>query len=733
MSRLRPAYYLLVLMPALVLAVVGIAVAHRSRADLQPELDRHAAARAAEYIRWERARLRRRLAESAASLADAASDLSIERYTFYERNTALDREVFVGSFPVDSPIVPLTPETERSEALLATARQGATVAELVSLEGRVRWLAYLFDGERTTVVLLALEPALTERFRAASGYELALYYEDTRVPPAWIDWPENLPPSLRDSLASFDRPISARLQGERAAAAPIKDFDDWDVIGTALVRPGANAPATPGFPLLPALALVLAALATAGILWRAGSEATRPAGARSLRRGLTRALVPAALAAAWLVAVDNGASSRATDAALEMSARLVRGALGPTAGLLPSAATLSANALSRLSGFDVVVMRGDSIAAATRETPTAALIGLGSPAGRLRLGDDRRAYRRLDLSDEWRLFLLAPPLEDSRKAVLFWLAGLYGLLAVGALIFASHASAAGSALELREAVTGWTFIGPSLALLLVFSAAPLLFAFYLSVHGWNLVEPVKPFVGLRHYVQLAGDGTFWNAAKNTLLYSLYVPATMMLSLAVALLLNRSFRGVALLRAVFFMPYITSFVAISIVWQWMYDPEFGFINWALGLVGLGPYPWLSNPATALPALMIMAVWIHIGFQMVIFLAGLQAIPNELYEAAMIDGAGRWRRFWRITLPLLKPTTFFVLVTSIIGSFQVFTFVYVMTEGGPLRATDVIVYHIYQNAWQFLRMGYASAMSWVLFAAIFAITLLQFRLLGRRVTP
>ncbi|MGD2151925.1 MAG: sugar ABC transporter permease, partial [Gemmatimonadales bacterium] len=125
--------------------------------------------------------------------------------------------------------------------------------------------------------------------------------------------------------------------------------------------------------------------------------------------------------------------------------------------------------------------------------------------------------------------------------------------------------------------------------------------------------------------------------------------------------------------------------------------------------------------------------HIGFQMVIFLAGLQAIPNELYEAAMIDGAGAWRRFWNITLPMLKPTTFFVLVTSIIGSFQVFTFVYVMTEGGPLHATDVIVYHIYQNAWQFLRMGYASAMSWVLFAVIFMITLIQFRFLGRRMTP
>lgn len=731
MSRLRPAYYLLVLIPALVFGAVGIAVAHRSRADLQPELDRHAAARGAEFLRWERSHLRQRLVQSVGSLSEVASDLSIERFTFYERDAVLDREVFVGTFPVDSPIVPLTPETERSEPLRAAARRGAAAVDLVSLEGRVRWLAYQPDGERTTVALLALDPGLSERFRAASGYELAFYYEDTRVPPAWIDWPENLPAALLDSLASFDRAISARLAGQRAAAAPIKDFDDWDVIGAALVRPGASAPATPGFPPIPALALVLAALATAGLLWRAAPEATRPRGARSLRQRLARALVPAALAAAWLVALDARASSRATDATLEISARLLRGVLGPTAP--HSAATISANELARLSGFDVVVLHGDSIAAATRETPSAALAGLESPAGRLRLGADRRAYRQLDLSQGWRLFLLAPPLEDSRKAVLFWLAGLYALLAVGALIFVSHASAAGSALELREAATGWAFIGPSLALLLVFSAAPLLFAFYLSFHGWNLVEPAKPFVGLRHYVQLAGDGLFWNAAKNTLIYSLYVPATMVLSLAVALLLNRSFRGVALLRAVFFMPYITSFVAISIVWQWMYDPEFGLFNWALGLVGLGPYPWLSNPATALPALMILAVWIHIGFQMVIFLAGLQAIPSELYEAAMIDGAGRWRRFWRITVPLLKPTTFFVLVTSAIGSFQVFTFVYVMTEGGPLRATDVIVYHIYQNAWQFLRMGYASAMSWVLFAAIFAITLLQFKLLGRRITP
>jgi ABC-type sugar transport system permease subunit len=387
-----------------------------------------------------------------------------------------------------------------------------------------------------------------------------------------------------------------------------------------------------------------------------------------------------------------------------------------------------------LSGARVAVVRGGAVVAASDP----ALLELDPsqlrpPAGRARITGRRAAYRAVELTEGTRLVLVRPPLEDARKALLFWMAGLYGVLAVGTLIYWSLAAAARSRLAFREAVTAWAFVSPSLLLLLIFSAGPLLFAFYLSFHEWNLVEPAKPFVGLRHYAELAGDRLFWNAARNTLIYSLYVPVTMALALAVALLLNRSVKGITVLRAVFFLPYITSFVAISIVWQWMYDPEFGLFNWALGLVGLGPFPWLNHPSTALLALIIMAVWIHIGFQMIIFLAGLQAIPRELYEAAMVDGAGRWRRFRHITLPLLRPTTFFVLVTSIIGSFQVFTFVYVMTEGGPLHATDVIVYRIYQNAWGFLRMGYASAMSWVLFAVIFAATLLQFRLLGRRMAP
>jgi ABC-type sugar transport system permease subunit len=166
-------------------------------------------------------------------------------------------------------------------------------------------------------------------------------------------------------------------------------------------------------------------------------------------------------------------------------------------------------------------------------------------------------------------------------------------------------------------------------------------------------------------------------------------------------------------------------------MWIYHPSFGAANFFLNLVGLPPLQWLNSAQTAMISIIIFSVWLGLGYQMVIFLAGLQGIPDELYEAALIDGASGWKRFWRITLPLLKPTTFFILVTSLIGSFQVFTSVYVMTGGGPVRSTDVVVYHIYQAAWEQLRMGYASAMSWVLFIIIMIATWVQFKLMGREV--
>ncbi len=287
---------------------------------------------------------------------------------------------------------------------------------------------------------------------------------------------------------------------------------------------------------------------------------------------------------------------------------------------------------------------------------------------------------------------------------------------------------AGSPLRLREAVRGWAFLAPSFAHLLLFSVGPILFALWLSFHEWSIVEPDRPFVGLANYAALLHDAPFWRAVRNTAAYVLFVPVGMAVALALALLVDRQVPGVRLLRTVLFMPYITSFVAISLVWKWMFEPDFGLLNRMLGWFGVPPQPWLSAPETALPSLMLMSIWMYAGYMMVLFLAGLQNIPRSLYESARIDGADAWQRFTRITLPLLRPTTFFVLVTMVIFMFQVFTAIYVMTEGGPLHATDVIVYHIYRNAWEYLRMGYASAMAWVLFAMVFAITLVQFRFLG-----
>ncbi|MGD8699975.1 MAG: sugar ABC transporter permease, partial [Gemmatimonadales bacterium] len=683
MSRLDRAFLILVVLPALLFAVGGTYVALASRAALRPVLDRHVAGRAVEYLRQERIRHQTRLADSRAWLAESMGDLGIERLSLYVGTAR------VGTLPLDSMAVPLRIATGQSEAMLAAARRGQTVLDFVRIEGRPLWLAYVPIPDRLAVVVLKPDPLLAERFHTRVGYELAVYYDGALVPPSPGDWPYELSPALQDSLASLDRPLSTRVGGTETAAAPIKDFDDWDVIGAAVVRRSQAAAPLPFALILPPLAFmfVAAALTVVGV-WRSASS-------RGQRQGRTgwafaRALIPPILSAAWLAAADAEISARATDIFLELS--------GAAVSAIDDPPSLTTDDLARLAGTDVAIVRGTSVIAASSDVQFDPLPVLQTTSGRLRGAGSPIAYHVRDLTAGERLVVLHAPLEDSRKGTLFWLAGLYGLLATSVLIFASLASASANPLELREAVTAWTFVSPSLVLLLIFTAAPLLFALYLSFHSWNLLEPAKPFVALQHYVDLAGDSLFWNAAKNTVVYSLYVPLSMTLALGVAILLNRRVKGVAVLRAIFFLPYITSFVAISIVWQWMYDPDFGLLNWALGLVGLGPFPWLNSPSTALLALILMAVWIHIGFQMVIFLAGLQAIPNELYEAATIDGAGAWRKFWRITLPLLRPTTFFVLVTSIIGSFQVFTFVYVMTEGGPLHATDVIVYHIYQNAWQ-----------------------------------
>lgn len=285
--------------------------------------------------------------------------------------------------------------------------------------------------------------------------------------------------------------------------------------------------------------------------------------------------------------------------------------------------------------------------------------------------------------------------------------------------------------ERKSLISGLLFLSPTMIHLVIFVVTPLIFALYLSFHKWNILAPEKPFVGLENFKELLTDWQFWNALKNTAIYSLHVPVGMMISLAIAVLLNQKIRGGNFLRTLYFLPSVSSFVAIALVWTWIYDPQFGLANYILSFFGIKNLGWLTDPSMALISIMIMSIWMGIGFQMVIFLAGLQGIPSYLYEAAKMDGASSWVQFRDITFPLLAPTTFFVLVTSMIGSFQVFSSIYVMTRGGPMRSTDVVVYHIYQNAWEYLNIGYASAMSWVLFIIIVSVTALQFKFMSRGV--
>ena len=319
--------------------------------------------------------------------------------------------------------------------------------------------------------------------------------------------------------------------------------------------------------------------------------------------------------------------------------------------------------------------------------------------------------------------------EDTRSpAIPLAAAAAASALATALLLFLLPLSARPRAL--RRTVTAWGFLAPATILLLLFTFGPLLFSLWISLHEWHLVDPVHPFTGLANYGALLLDGQWWSAIRNTAVFTLHVPFAMAVALGLALLTRRSRRAVRWARLALFLPGITSVVAIAVVWKWLLDDGYGLVNRALEGVGLGSVAWLTSPDTALVTLMAISVWMVVGYQMVVFQAGLAAIPRDWYDAARVDGAGPLQRFRHITLPGLRHTLFFVLVTSVIGSFQVFGLVYVMTEGGPLGATDVAVYHIYREAWEFLRFGNAAAMSWVLFAVVFVATWLHFRLLERR---
>lgn len=281
--------------------------------------------------------------------------------------------------------------------------------------------------------------------------------------------------------------------------------------------------------------------------------------------------------------------------------------------------------------------------------------------------------------------------------------------------------------QMRKNWTAYLFIAPGLIHFAIFTVFAVGFAFYISFHEWNIIQPDKPYVGLENYVKLFHDPRFLRAVKNTLTFMIGVPLNLLSGLFVALLLNTKVRGQAIYRTLFYIPVVTPLVVSSIIWKWVYQGDYGLLNYYLLKLGLISHKivWLADPDLALPALIIMGIWGGTGGTMVIYLAGLQSIPEEMYDAAKVDGASGLQRLLYITIPLLRPTTFFLFITSVIGTFQIFTEVYIMTNGGPLNRTTTIGYYLYTNAFRELEMGYATAMAFVLFAMIFVFTVIQWK--------
>lgn len=285
--------------------------------------------------------------------------------------------------------------------------------------------------------------------------------------------------------------------------------------------------------------------------------------------------------------------------------------------------------------------------------------------------------------------------------------------------------------EARRARTAWLFLSPAIIILVAFTLYPMVQAVYLSFTEYNLIRAAE-WIGLDNYIELLQDGAFWNAFGNTVLYALVVtPVTVVLALVFAIMLNQRFVGRAFSRTAIFLPFIVSLGIIAIAWAFLLDPNIGLLSYWLSFIGIVPEQgWLSDPRYAMAAVMIVGVWKNVGFYMVIYLAGLQSIPVDMYEAARLDGAGAWQRFRSITLPLLSNQTLLVSVLALIATLQAFDQIYVMTHGGPFFRTETLVMLIYREGFQDLRFGYASAISFVLLIFVFLLSMIQFGYLRRK---
>lgn len=308
----------------------------------------------------------------------------------------------------------------------------------------------------------------------------------------------------------------------------------------------------------------------------------------------------------------------------------------------------------------------------------------------------------------------------------------------------------------RETVNAFLFLLPAVLILIAFRVIPILLSVRMSLFDWGMAGP-RAFVGLTNYLQVLKDPMFYKSLLNTGWYILFeVPTTLLLSLFIALMLNQQIRGLSIYRTIYYLPVVTSIVAVSVVWKWLLHPERGVLNYLLSLIGVTGIRWLQDPrgvfqlllgtrgenlpyalrgpSIAMLALVLMGIWKALGYNIVIFLAGLQNIPKTYYEAARIDGATGFKTFWKVTWPLLSPTTYYVLIMSSIAAFETFAQVWIMTgppPGGPLSTTKVVMYYFYENAFELWRLGYGASIAFVAFLIIFGLTVFQRMFLERKV--
>ena len=284
--------------------------------------------------------------------------------------------------------------------------------------------------------------------------------------------------------------------------------------------------------------------------------------------------------------------------------------------------------------------------------------------------------------------------------------------------------------RLKEVLGAYVFLLPNFVGFLVFTSIPVLASLFLAFVDWDILTPPK-WVAMDNFIRLGKDHLFWKYVGNTLFLMMGIPITMCASLALALVMNKKLRGIVVFRTIYFLPSICAGVALCMLWRWIYNPDFGLLNNFLSKLHINGPEWLSSTVWAKPALMLMGLWTGIGgYNMILYLAGLQGIDPQLYEAADIDGANVWQKFWAITWPMLTPTTFFIFIMGVIGGFQGgFEAAYIMTGGGPAGATTTISFYIYNNAYQWFKMGYAASIAWLLFIVILIVTLFNWKYGGK----